>query len=215
MIDEKIIRIKKSPIIAVVRNIDENKVLYVIEALMRGGINNIEITYGSHKNVSTHLIKEAKKMFRDDILIGAGTVLTIEQLNEAIDAGAEFIFSPVYNKKVVKETLENKLISIPGCFTPTEIYEAYLLGAQMIKVFPANILGPSFIKDILAPMPFLNLIPTGGINKDNLTNYIKSGAIAVGMGSSLLNKQIIDEENYSKLTELATKISELAKIEKQ
>lgn len=215
MIDEKIIRIKKSPIIAVVRNVDENKVLYVIEALMRGGINNIEITYGSHKNVSTHLIKEAKKMFRDDILIGAGTVLTIEQLNEAIDAGAEFIFSPVYNKEVVKETLENKLISIPGCFTPTEIYEAYLLGAQMIKVFPANILGPNFIKDILAPMPFLNLIPTGGINKDNLTNYIKSGAIAVGMGSSLLNKQIIDEENYSKLTELATKISELAKIEKQ
>ena len=209
MIDEKIIRIKKSPIIAVVRNIDENKVLYVIEALMRGGINNIEITYGSHKNVSTHL------MSTDDILIAAGTALTIEQLNEAIDAGAEFIFSPVYNKKVVKETLENKLISIPGCFTPTEIYEAYLLGAQMIKVFPANILGPSFIKDILAPMPFLNLIPTGGINKDNLTNYIKSGAIAVGMGSSLLNKQIIDEENYSKLTELATKISELAKIEKQ
>lgn len=84
----------------------------------------------------------------------------------------------------------------------------------MIKVFPANILGPNFIKDILAPMPFLNLIPTGGINKDNLTNYIKSGAIAVGMGSSLLNKQIIDEENYSKLTKLATTISELAKIEK-
>lgn len=195
---QKVDRLKKSPIIAVIRNIPQNRVLPTIEALLEGGISNIEIAYGNLNPPS--LIKEAKKQFKNEVLLGAGTVMTINQSKEAIEAGAEFVFSPVFNEDVIRETIRNNVLSIPGCFSPTEIYNAYKAGASVVKVFPANTLKPDFIKHIKAPMPFLDFIPTGGVNKSNLIQYLEAGAIAVGMGSSLLDKHLIEEGKFSKLT---------------
>lgn len=196
--------IKESPVIAVMRNIPEEKSLHIIEALLKGGVKNIEMTFGSTSPAST--IRQAKKIFADDVFIGAGTVLKTEQVKIAVEAGAQFVFSPNFNEEVVKETLKNQIISIPGCFSPTEIYNAYNLGAHAVKVFPANVLGPQFIKDIKAPMPFIDIVPTGGINKENIALYLQAGAIAVGLGSALLDKQAIMEEDYDRITYYAKEL---------
>lgn len=202
--------IKGSPIIAVIRNVEEKETLNIIEALLKGGVTNIEITYGLTS--PTKLITNAIKEFKTDAVIGAGTVLTTEQVNESIAAGAKFIFSPVFDKETVEETVKQGVISIPGCISPTEIYEAYKIGASMVKVFPANILGPHFIKDIKVPMPFLDIIPTGGINKENIGEYLKAGALAVGMGSSLIPSDLIENKSYDQLTNHARELSSIAKI---
>lgn len=202
----------ESPIIAVVRNVKEDKALHIIDALIKGGINNIEVTFG--ETSPADVIQEAKKRFKKDVLIGAGTVTTTEQVKIAADAGSEFIFSPIFNEEVVEETLNNNIISIPGCFSPSEIYNAYSMGAEIVKVFPANTLGADFIKDIKAPMPYLNIIPTGGINKDNMADFIHAGAIAVGLGSSLLDKKLLEEKNYTELTNYAKELISIAKSAK-
>lgn len=186
------------PIVAVLRNIPEDRALKVIESLLEGGVRNIEVTFG--ENSPAKVIKEAKNEFRQDIFIGAGTVLNTEHVKIAIDAGAQFTYSPIYSEEVVRISLKSGIISIPGCYSPTEIYEAYQLGAQAIKVFPATTLGPNFIKDIKAPMPFLNIIPTGGINKDNIVSYFEAGAIAVGLGSSLVKDELVKNNDFQQIT---------------
>ncbi len=186
------------PIIAVLRNLPEDQTLKVIESLLEGGVHTIEVTFG--ENNPAQIIKAAKNEFQNDVFVGAGTVLNTEHVKIAVDAGAQFAFSPIYSKEVVRLSLENDIISIPGCYSPTEIYEAHQLGAQAIKVFPATALGPNFIKDIKAPMPFLNIIPTGGINKDNIVSYFDAGALAVGLGSSLVNKEMVESNNFNQIT---------------
>lgn len=191
-------KLKESPVIAVLRNLPENQSLKVIESLVEGGVHNIEVTFGA--NNPAKVIETAKKEFKNDVFIGAGTVLNEEHVKIAVDSGAQFAFSPIYNEEVVRLSLENGIISIPGCYSPTEIYEAHQLGAHAIKVFPATSLGPDFIKDIKAPMPQINIIPTGGINKDNIVDYLNAGAIAVGLGSSLINTEMVECENFNQIT---------------
>lgn len=186
------------PIIAVLRNLPEAQTLKVIESLLEGGVHTIEVTFG--ENNPAQIIKATKNEFQNDVFVGAGTVLNTEHVKIAVDAGAQFAFSPIYSEEVVLLSLENDIISIPGCYSPTEIYEAHQLGAQAIKIFPATALGPNFIKDIKAPMPFLNIIPTGGINKDNIVSYFHAGALAVGLGSSLVNKEMVESNNFNQIT---------------
>lgn len=206
---KEIKNIIESPIIAIIRNVKEDQALHIIEALVNGGIYNIEVTFG--ETSPANVIKEAKKRFNKDLMIGAGTVTTTEQVKIAVNAGAQFVLSPNFKEEVVEETLSSDIISIPGCFSPSEIYNAYSMGAHMVKVFPANTLGPNFIKDIKSPMPYLNIIPTGGINKGNIAEFIRAGAIAVGLGSSLLYKQLLKEENYKELTNYAKGFLSIAK----
>lgn len=189
---------KDSPLIAVLRNLHENQSLKVIESLLEGGVHNIEVTFGA--NNPARVIEAAKKTFGNDVFIGAGTVLNEEHVKIAVDAGAQFAFSPIYNEEVVRLSLENNIISIPGCYSPTEIYAAHQLGAHAIKVFPATSLGPSFIKDIKSPMPYINIIPTGGINKENIVSYLNAGAFAVGLGSSLINTELVDSKSFNQIT---------------
>lgn len=200
-------RIEKSKIIAVMRNIPDDKAIKVMESLMKAGIDAIEVAFGRYN--TSDVIKTAKKEFGDNILIGAGTVLTQENVKMAAEAGAQFAFSPNFNEEVVKLTKQNDMISIPGCLSPTEIYNAYLAGADAIKVFPANAVGAKYIKDIKAPMPFLNIIATGGIDKSNIKEFLSVGSLAVGLGSSLLNNQLIEEGDYQQLSKHAREYSSL------
>src|SRR5690625_4218722 len=130
-----LLKVKGSPIVAVVRNIPDDQVLYVVETLLKGGVSNIEIAFGKYNTPKA--IEDTKKQFSDDVTVGAGTVLTTEEVDIAINSGAQFIFSPNFNEEVVKRTVEKNVISIPGCFTPTEIYNAHQCGAHVVKVFPA------------------------------------------------------------------------------
>ncbi len=193
--------IKKIGAIAVIRMNESKKIIKVIEAIHKGGISGIEITLTTPN--AAKVIEELNKTMEEEILIGAGSVLSFSAAAEAITAGAKFIVSPILKSGIISEVHKYDLPVIPGCFSPTEIQEAYEEGADIIKVFPADVLGMPFFKAIKAPMPYLNLMPTGGVTLTNAGEWIKSGACAVGVGGALLDRRAIDEENYSQLTENA------------
>jgi 2-dehydro-3-deoxyphosphogluconate aldolase/(4S)-4-hydroxy-2-oxoglutarate aldolase len=140
----------------------------------------------------------------DQAIIGAGTVLDPETARAAIMSGARFVFSPTINKETIQMTKRYGVISVPGALTPTEILTGYECGADLIKVFPASLVGPSYIKDVHGPMPHIPLMPTGGIDLTNVGSYIKAGAVAVGVGSTLVNtREAVDEDYCKRLTEKA------------
>lgn len=191
-------------VVAVVRTKQPERLLYVIKALMDGGVTGIELTTTIPNAIQA--IEKANKEFGDDILLGVGSVTTPEVALEAIDAGAKFVVSPIYKPNVVSAVIEKGKVVIPGAFTPTEIQNAYEQGSDFVKIFPADNLGMSFIKSIKAPLPHLNVIPTGGVTIENAIEWINHGASAIGIGSALVDNNAIDTENYSILTEKAKKL---------
>jgi 2-dehydro-3-deoxyphosphogluconate aldolase/(4S)-4-hydroxy-2-oxoglutarate aldolase len=198
-----------SGIIAVVRRLDPTKTLKAIESLVNGGITGIEITVDSEGAIP--LIQEAKREFGSDAVIGAGTILDGTSAREAILAGAEFIFSPTLSQETIEMSRRYGKVVIPGVMTPTEMLRAYEWGADAVKIFPASVLGPSFIKDVKGPLGHIPIVPTGGINLENLSAYIQAGAIAVGVGGSLMNPILIQENQWIELTDLAKQFVEEVK----
>lgn len=194
--------IKEKKIVAVIRNVKDEDIVPIADALLAGGVKIIEITAESPDFISS--IKRVKSRIGDKIIVGAGTVLDSETANLAIMAGAQFIFSPTVNLETIKITKRYGVVSIPGALTPTEILKAYEHGADIIKVFPANILGPKYLKDIHGPLPHIPLMPTGGIDLTNVQDYIQNGAIAVGIGSTLVNtKKEISISTLQEITDRA------------
>ncbi|MBI5809321.1 MAG: bifunctional 4-hydroxy-2-oxoglutarate aldolase/2-dehydro-3-deoxy-phosphogluconate aldolase [Ignavibacteriales bacterium] len=191
--------------VAVIRLKDSTKLKKVIEAISLGGVTVAEITMTVPNAIE--LIKKITNEVSDEIIIGVGSVLDIQTAKDAIKAGAKYVVSPILKKEIIEVVHEYDAVSMPGCFTPTEIYSAYEFGADVIKVFPADTLGMQFFKGVLAPMPFLKLMPTGGVTLTNAGEWIKAGAVAVGVGTALLNKEAIENENYSVLTDNAKLIS--------
>ncbi|MEJ9216908.1 bifunctional 4-hydroxy-2-oxoglutarate aldolase/2-dehydro-3-deoxy-phosphogluconate aldolase [Paenibacillus glucanolyticus] len=190
-----------SGIIAVVRRVDEDKVMHVISSLVEGGVTGIEMTMDS-PNV-LQVIRDAKKKYGDQAVIGAGTVLDAEAAGSAIQAGAEFIFAPTLNEGTIKAAKRYGKIAIPGVFTPTEMLQAQEWGADVVKIFPASVLGPKFIKDVSGPLGHIKMMPTGGIDLDNIEDYIRAGAVAAGIGGSLIKPAFIENESWDELTALA------------
>jgi 2-dehydro-3-deoxyphosphogluconate aldolase/(4S)-4-hydroxy-2-oxoglutarate aldolase len=191
----------KGGVIAVVRRIDPEIVESVTDALVSGGITALEITLDSEN--SFEIIKKLSKKYKDISLVGAGTVLDGHAAYEAVQNGAEFIFSPTLNLETIKTTLRYGKIVIPGVMTPTEAITAIEHGADMVKIFPANTLGASFFKDLKGPCPQIPMIPTGGVNLENAADFIKSGAEMIGIGGSLLDKKLIKEKDFEGLKKLA------------
>ncbi|WP_202081680.1 bifunctional 4-hydroxy-2-oxoglutarate aldolase/2-dehydro-3-deoxy-phosphogluconate aldolase [Caldalkalibacillus salinus] len=194
-------RLLESGVVAVVRKVDRDKVLSVIASLVKGGVTAIEVTMDSEDALS--VISEAKEKYGDQAVIGAGTVLDGESAQLAIQAGAEFIFAPTLSEQTIKVANRYGKIVIPGVFTPTEILQAYEWGADLVKVFPASVLGPQFIKDLQGPLGHIPMMPTGGLTLDNVEGYMNAGAVAAGIGGSLLNKTYIKNAEWDKLTDLA------------
>src|SRR5699024_6223324 len=157
------------------------------------------------------LIEKAKREFREEVIVGAGTVLNESSAQEAIQAGAEFIFAPTLNQKVIQVANHYEKIVIPGVMTPTEIYQAYEWGADAVKIFPASVLGSQFINDIKGPLGHIPIVPTGGIGLDNISDFMKEGVIAVGVGGTLMNKQYIQDNDWKALTDLANQFTEKVK----
>lgn len=194
-------QIIESGIIAVVRKVPVSKVYETIDALVKGGVKAIEVTLDSEK--AFEVINTVQSKYNGEIIIGAGTVLDPEGAYNAIANGAQFIFAPTLNEETIKVAKRYNKLAIPGVFTPTEMLKASECGADIVKIFPGSVLGPQFIKDVRGPLGHIKMMPTGGITLENLGEYIKAGAVAVGVGSSLLDKKMIDNENWDALTKLA------------
>ena len=187
--------------VAVIRMSDSQKLLRVAEALLEGGISALEITMTTPNALK--VIEEASRELPGEVLIGVGSVLDSETARLAINAGAKYVVSPIFKTEIVQTAHRYNLPVMPGCFTPTEILTAHEAGADIVKVFPADVVGMPFFKAIKAPMPHLNLMPTGGVSLTNAGDWLKAGACAVGVGGALLDKQAIADGNFAKLTENA------------
>ncbi|MBN2281088.1 MAG: bifunctional 4-hydroxy-2-oxoglutarate aldolase/2-dehydro-3-deoxy-phosphogluconate aldolase [Candidatus Marinimicrobia bacterium] len=199
---EKILQqIEESGVVAVLRLNDSKKLPQIIEALAKGGLKAMEITMTTPNALD--VIAEASKNLRNEFIVGVGTVLDGETARMAILAGAEFVVSPVLNIELIKTVKRYGKIMISGAFTPTEIVAAWENGADMVKVFPATALGPKYFQDIKGPLPQIKLTPTGGVSLENTAAFIKSGACCVGVGSALLDKKMIDGNDWEGLAKLA------------
>jgi 2-dehydro-3-deoxyphosphogluconate aldolase / (4S)-4-hydroxy-2-oxoglutarate aldolase len=185
--------IRKRSVVAVIRGATMGTIIPMAQALKEGGVTALEITMETPKALS--IIEKTVDTFGEDLLVGAGTVLDAETARVAIMAGSKFIFSPTVNTETILMTKRYGVISVPGAFTPTEILHAYEYGADVIKVFPAGSVGPGYFKNVAGPLPHIPLMPTGGINLENAKDYIRAGAVAVGVGSSLVDpkKELTDQ----------------------
>ena len=162
----------------------------------------MEVTLNSPGALAS--IEEIAGAMPDDFLVGAGTVLDPESARAALLAGARFIISPMLNKHTIRMTKRYGAVSIPGAYTATEILKAYEYGGDIIKVFPASGVGPSYFRDVAGPLPFIPLMPTGGVSLDNIQGFINAGAVAFGLGSSLVDtKQAVTEVYLAQLSEKA------------
>lgn len=188
-------------IVAVVRLSEDKDVMQIIDAIYKGGITSMEITMTTPNAIK--IIEMLNNEYENKLLVGVGSVINVKMAEEAISAGAKYVVSPVYNSSIIEISHKKDIPAMPGCFTPTEIYQAYETGADIIKVFPANITGMKFFKAVKAPLPFLKLMPTGGVSLTNANEWIKAGACAVGVGSALLEKEVLADKRYDKLTDNA------------
>lgn len=188
----------KHKIVAIIRGADPSDVLKIAHALEAGGVRLMEITLNSEN--ALELIKKLSKEMKGKMVIGAGTVLNKKMAKAAIKAGARFIISPSYDIDTIKTTKKNGAVSIPGAFTPTEIVNAFNAGADIIKVFPASG-NVTYIRELRAPLSQIPLMPTGGINVSNIRQFLDAGAIAFGIGTSLVNtKEPVTDEMLYKIT---------------
>jgi len=196
--------IMSTGVVAVIRMKDPGRLARVVEAIRAGGVKCIEITMTvpGAADIIAGLVKSTPA----DVLIGAGTVTDSATARRVVEAGARFVVSPVLKLEVVAACKELGVVAMPGCYTPTEILTAWEAGADIIKVFPATSLGPRFFKDVAGPFPHIRLMPTGGVTIDNVGEWAKAGAVAVGIGSDLLDKKAIDEGRYEVLTEKAARM---------
>jgi len=196
--------IERGGVVAVIRMKDPDKVQAVVDAIAQGGVRAIEVTMTVPGAIG--LIAGLAPRMPEGFLLGAGTVLDPDTASNVIDAGAQFIVSPVFRRSVIDACHNRGVPVTPGCLTPTEILDAWDAGADIVKVFPATAFGPGYIKDIRAPLPHVKLMPTGGVTVDNAGEWIAAGAVAVGVGSALLDAKAIQAGDYGVLRSKAERI---------
>ena len=198
---EQLRLMEETGVVAVIRTQDGGELVSICEALVAGGVLAVEITMTSPGALEA--IYQASKVLGGKAIIGAGSVLDGETARAALLAGADFLVSPVLRQDVITMAKRYGKIVIPGAFSPTEILTAWEAGADAVKVFPATKLGPEFFKDIRGPLPQVKLTPTGGVNLGNLGQFLQAGAVFVGVGSALVNRDIVARRDWAALSVLA------------
>lgn len=189
---------KKQPILGIVRGVNANQIESLINAVIISGLKTLEITMNTAN--AAKLIRRAKELTKDKLVLGAGTVLNMRDLKEALDSGATFIVTPVFVKDVTAYCAKNKIPVFPGALTPAEIYQAWQEGATMVKVFPAKCFGPDYFKEVKGPFQDIELLAVGGITPENIREYFNNGASAVAFGASVFRKDWIEKQEYQKIT---------------
>lgn len=200
-------RMETSGIVAVIRADSPGQLVDVCKALLEGGVDVAEITMTTPGALDA--IHQASEQLKDDCLIGVGSVLDPETARAAILAGAQYVVAPTLNLDVIAMAHRYDKPIVPGGLTPTEIITAWQAGADMVKVFPANHFGPKYFKDVRAPMPQLKLTPTGGVDLTTAADWLEAGAACLGVGSSLVKKDLIKAKDWSGLTKLAKQFRDI------
>jgi 2-dehydro-3-deoxyphosphogluconate aldolase / (4S)-4-hydroxy-2-oxoglutarate aldolase len=198
--------IEELGVVAIIRLQDATALRGIVDALAEGGVRAIEITMTVPRAIE--LIGEIAKTIPAGFLLGAGTLVDAETTRRAVGAGAQFIVSPVFRPEIISAGHEQGVPVMPGCFTATEILTAWDAGADVVKVFPATSVGPGYLKDIRGPLPQVKLMPTGGVSIDNVGDWLKAGAVAVGVGSALLDAKAIADRNYGVIAANARRMVE-------
>ena len=204
-------QIEKNKVIVIVRGVEKEKLIPMCQAIYDGGLRLIECTYDASGKISDEEIAGNIKMlaehFEGKMIVGAGTVLTEKQVELTKKAGGKFIISPDTNPDIIKKTKEEELVSIPGALTPSEITQANRSGADFVKIFPMDMMGVKYIKDLKAPLSHVKLLAVGGVTADNMKDYLVAGASGIGIGSGVVNKKLISENNFEEITKLARNYS--------
>ncbi len=196
--------IEEAGVVAIIRMKEPERVRAVVDAIADGGVRALEITMTVPGAVD--LIRQLAPQMPKGFLLGAGTVVDAETVMRVTEAGARFVVSPVFRREVIAECHARDVPVMPGCFTPTEILDAWDAGSDIVKVFPATALGPGFFKDVRGPLPHIKMMPTGGVSVENAGDWIKAGAVAVGVGTALLDAKAISAGNYDVLRAKAEQI---------
>lgn len=207
MREDVIKAIEREKLIVIVRGIEREKLIPLAEAMYEGGVRLLEVTYSANGAVSDEDTAENIRMlcehFGDRMYIGAGTVITPRQVKLTKEAGGQFIISPDTYKKVIKKTRKLDMVSMPGALTATEIQAAHRAGADFVKMFPITNMGTDYVKAVKAPLSHIRLLAVGGVDQNNMKDYLKAGVCGFGVGSNIINKKMLAEEDYAGITALA------------
>lgn len=199
--------IKESKMIAIVRGIPSSSMIDLVSAMLKGGVSCVEVTFDqSSEEKSRDSLKSIsliRDTFADKVAVGAGTVMTVDQVHQAVEAGAEYMISPNTNEAVIRETKKLGKISIPGACTATEVATAYEYGADIVKLFPAGVFGPAYVKALKAPLKHIPVTAVGGISPENCADFMKAGCIGVGCGGNLVSAKLVSEGRFDEITETA------------
>ena len=207
MREQIIEKILEKKIIAIVRGLDTRHLLPLVQALHAGGISLVEVTF-NQKNPDSwkdtcNGIRRIAEEFDGRVAVGAGTVLTKQQVDLAREAGAQYIISPDANPEVIRYTREVGAVSLPGCMTPSEVTAALEAGADFVKLFPVGVLGTSYVKAIRAPLSHARMLAVGGVNENNAADFIRAGCVGIGVGGNLVNADWINEGAFDRIEALA------------
>jgi len=203
---DRLDRLFNSGIIAIMRANSSDQLLAAADAIKAGGVDAIEVTITTPGALA--IISQATSKYGSDVLFGVGTVLDPESARMAIIAGAQFVVCPTLNTDTIKLCKRYSVPVMPGAFTPTEILTAWEAGSDVVKVFPASVGGPSYIKTLKAPLPQIRLMPVGGVNLDTAADFIRSGCEIIAVGSSLVNQQLLDGRKFDVISERARRFRE-------
>lgn len=207
--EQQLQQVLEGGIVAVIRAPDGSQLVEVAEALADGGVHVIEVTMSVPNALD--VLKQVRRTLGSRILLGAGTVLDPETARAVLLAGAEFIVAPTINLDVIKLCQRYDKLVMPGAFTPTEILTAWEAGADIVKVFPADTVGPAFFKALRGPLPQVRLMPTGGVDLKTAADFLKAGACCLGVGGQLVDPKLIAEKNFAKIRDLARQYTNIVK----
>jgi 2-dehydro-3-deoxyphosphogluconate aldolase/(4S)-4-hydroxy-2-oxoglutarate aldolase len=204
---EMLEKVKTLGLLAVIRGPSPELTVKMVEALVTGGVLGIEITYSTPN--AEEVVQTLTKKFGDSIVLGMGTLTKPEQAQSAKNAGAHFLVSPICEPNLVKGMVDSGLLTMAGALTPTEVFQAYTLGVDVIKVFPGSLGGPAYIKALKGPFPYIPMMPTGGVNAGNVAEWFATGVVAVGAGSELCPPQLAKDGKFEEISKLAATFVEV------
>ncbi len=200
-------KIKELGLLAVIRGPSPELTVKMVEALVAGGVKGIEITYSTPN--AEEVVRTLADKFGDSIVLGMGTLTKPEQAISAKTAGAHYLVSPICETELVKAMVGSGLLTMVGALTPTEVYHAYNMGADVVKVFPGSLGGPAYIKALKGPFPYIPMMPTGGVSPSNIAEWFATGVVAVGAGSELAPTQLAKDGRFDQITERAMEFVKL------
>jgi 2-dehydro-3-deoxyphosphogluconate aldolase/(4S)-4-hydroxy-2-oxoglutarate aldolase len=211
--NEVVAQIRDLGVVAIVRADTGDEALAAARAVREGGLRAIEVTFTVPG--AAEIIRRLAEEMGEEILLGAGTVLTADQAREAVAAGAEYLIAPDTDPEVIAEAHRLGRPIFPGAFSPSEVARAWKLGADLIKLFPAARLGPAYLKDLRGPFPQIPLVPVGGVDASNCADYFRNGAVAIGVGGKLVDRALLREGRYDEITRRARELAATVQVARQ